>query len=46
MTLEMIYEEMGDEDKRFQVSGQVLLLLPVSEHGSMWGAVVRLRGTG
>ena len=32
-TLEMIYEEMGDEDKRFQVSGQAFLVLPAGELG-------------
>ena len=36
-TLEMIYEEMGDEDKRFQVSGQAFLVLLVSKHAVEFG---------
>ena len=39
MTLEMIYEEMGDEEKRFQVSGQALLCL-----AGYSGAIVACEG--
>ena len=45
-TLEMIYEEMGDEDKRFQVSGQAFLVLLVGKHAVEFGRKRMGQGVG